>query len=79
MLLGLNMPKEKEIAEASDVGSRELTDDAIRERAYQLFEQRGCEHGHDLDDWLVAEAELMGKKPSARADQSQHNTKGAAA
>jgi Protein of unknown function (DUF2934) len=64
------MPKEKEIAEASDVGSRELTEDAIRTRAYQLFEQRGCEHGHHLDDWLQAEAELVGKKPIARADES---------
>ena len=73
------MPKGKEIAEASDAGSRELTEDTIRTRAYQLFEQRGCEHGHDLDDWLVAEAELMGKKPSARADQSTTQHKVAAA
>jgi hypothetical protein len=31
---------------------------AIRLHAYELFEQRGKEHGHDLDDWLQAEAEL---------------------
>ena len=24
-------------------------------RAYELFEQRGCQHGGDLDDWLQAE------------------------
>jgi Protein of unknown function (DUF2934) len=30
----------------------------IRVRAYELFEQRGREDGHDLDDWLRAEAEL---------------------
>jgi hypothetical protein len=30
----------------------------IRVRAYELFEQRGREDGHDLDDWLQAEAEL---------------------
>jgi hypothetical protein len=29
----------------------------IRERAYELYENRGGEHGHDLDDWLKAEAE----------------------
>ena len=73
------MPRDKEIAETSDAGSQELTEDIIRTRAYQLFEQRGCEHGHDLDDWLVAEAELMGKKPSARADQSTTQHKVAAA
>ena len=31
----------------------------IRVRAYELFEQRGREPGHDLDDWLQAEAELV--------------------
>jgi Protein of unknown function (DUF2934) len=30
----------------------------IRVRAYELFEQRGREHGHDLDDWLRAESEV---------------------
>ena len=30
----------------------------VRARAYELFEQRGREHGHDLDDWLQAEAEI---------------------
>lgn len=35
--------------------------EAIRLRAYSIFEQRGREHGHDLDDWLIAEAEVVGK------------------
>jgi hypothetical protein len=30
----------------------------IEVRAYELFEQRGREDGHDLDDWLQAEAEI---------------------
>jgi hypothetical protein len=30
----------------------------IKVRAYELFEQRGREPGHDLDDWLQAETEL---------------------
>jgi hypothetical protein len=30
----------------------------IRVRAYELFEQRGREERHDLDDWLQAEAEV---------------------
>ena len=30
----------------------------IRVRAYELFEQRGREEGHDLDDWLQAESEI---------------------
>jgi hypothetical protein len=33
---------------------------AIRSRAYSIYEQRGCEHGHDIDDWLIAEVEVVG-------------------
>jgi len=33
-------------------------DDAIRGRAYEIYEQRGAGDGHDLDDWLEAEHEL---------------------
>ena len=32
----------------------------IARRAYELYEARGREDGHDLDDWLRAEAEIMG-------------------
>jgi len=35
----------------------------IRIRAYELYEQRGGEHGHDFDDWLQAELELTQQKP----------------
>ena len=37
-------------------GGSELQDQ-IRARAYQLYEQRGRDDGHDLDDWLQAEAQ----------------------
>jgi hypothetical protein len=30
----------------------------IEVRAYELFEQRGREEGHELDDWLQAESEI---------------------
>lgn len=30
----------------------------IQDRAYSYFEQRGCQGGNDLDDWLRAEAEI---------------------
>ena len=32
-------------------------------RAYELYEQRGGEHGHDIEDWLLAELELTQQKP----------------
>jgi HSP20 family protein len=34
--------------------------EAVRERAFDLFEQRGREPGHDQEDWLQAERELFG-------------------
>ncbi len=29
--------------------------DAIRLKAYELYTQRGCQNGNDLQDWLAAE------------------------
>lgn len=32
---------------------------AIARRAYELFEARACDHGHDWEDWFQAESELL--------------------
>ncbi len=32
---------------------------AIARRAYELFDTRGREHGHDWEDWFRAESELL--------------------
>ena len=34
----------------------------IRRRAYELYEQRGRNDGHELNDWLQAESELTQPK-----------------
>lgn len=31
----------------------------IAKRAYQLFIERGGQHGRDMDDWLSAQRELL--------------------
>ena len=36
------------------------SEDAIRRRAYQLYEKRGRTHGHALEDWVTAETEIAG-------------------
>ena len=36
--------------------------DRIRVRAYELYLERGREPGHDTEDWLRAEAELMAQQ-----------------
>jgi len=35
--------------------------DQIASKAYERFEQRGCCHGVDQDDWYSAENELNGE------------------
>ncbi len=41
----------------------------LREAAYYRFVQRGFAHGHDLDDWLAAEAELDSARPKRQAPE----------
>ena len=44
-----------------------LTDRDIARRAFEIFCERECEHGHDLDDWLQAEREVRGSVETAVA------------
>ena len=37
--------------------------DEIRSRAFALYESRGREDGHALDDWLNAERQVMHPPP----------------
>ena len=41
-------------------------EERIRRRAYELYEQRGRVDGFALDDWLQAEAEILGKQTGQR-------------
>jgi HSP20 family protein len=36
---------------------------SVARRAYEYFEARGCEFGHDIEDWFRAESELMRRVP----------------
>jgi len=42
-----------------------IPEQAIRERAYQIYVQRGSKGGHAEGDWLTAEAELKELKAKA--------------
>ena len=48
-----------------------LSDDEIREkvalRAYEIYEDRGGNHGRDLDDWLQAEDEVLAEIEEKKA------------
>jgi hypothetical protein len=39
------------------------TEEEIRIRAFTLYLQRGSNDGHDIDDWLEAERELVAATP----------------
>ena len=34
-------------------------EELVRRRAYEIYEQRGSEYGHELEDWLQAEREVL--------------------
>lgn len=42
-------------------------EEEIRRRSYELFEARGGQEGHELEDWLRAEEEIKGGKSNAVA------------
>jgi hypothetical protein len=54
-------PRATQSTAKTDVVTR-VSAEAVSRRAYSLFEARGSEHGHDVDDWLVAETELLNGK-----------------
>ena len=37
------------------------TFEAIAKRSYEMYLERGAQPGHEVEDWLAAEAELGGK------------------
>jgi Protein of unknown function (DUF2934) len=45
----------------------DLLQEQIRIRAFELYELRGREDGHDLDDWLHAESEIVQQRAKAVA------------
>ena len=54
----LTLPK-KTVAGVLQVSAAAGIENKVRERAYQLYEGRGCEPGQDKQDWLQAEHEIL--------------------
>ena len=49
------------------IHARPNLEEEIRRRAFELYEERGREHGHDIEDWVRAEAEVTGTALETRA------------
>lgn len=47
--------------------AEETGEEQIRLRAYELYEAHGRTDGHDVEDWLEAEAEITGRTQRAAA------------
>jgi len=53
------MPEPKKIALTAN--PQPPSENSIRLRAFEIYEERGREEGHDVEDWIKAESELLGK------------------
>ena len=66
------MPPKRKLSPVVTVGSRaprarsRPMQEKIRFRAYQIYLDRGGEHGRDVEDWLKAERELLKKHKKAQ-------------
>ena len=52
----------------------EIVQDMIRKKAYELHEQRGGEHGRDLEDWLEAERTVRAGMRKRNKEARSRNT-----
>jgi len=60
MLTSPPIPRIDEAAAPIDVSSQaDELDRMIAEAAYYIAQQRGFEPGHEIDDWLAAEAQVL--------------------
>jgi hypothetical protein len=53
---------------------KEPSREDIAHRAYELYTQRGCEPGKDIEDWVRAQKELASevvRKNEGRLDRSK--------
>lgn len=59
------MSQPQEINRPADRARSE--EEEIRARAYEFYQQRGGEDGHDAEDWLRAEEEIRQKTSIRKA------------
>jgi hypothetical protein len=69
MTTSKNVNPVPETATHSDVQTTSATDlnERVRTLAYTLYEQRGRQEGYAEQDWLQAEAEILGLEKTFKA------------
>lgn len=53
------MPSKKPKAKKTHLPPESVEREAVTRLAYELYVRRGCEPGHDVEDWLMAEQILV--------------------
>ena len=56
------MDRQTPISSETDTTFSIDTQEQVRRRAFEIYVQRGAQDGHDLDDWLQAEAEIISQQ-----------------
>jgi len=54
-------PTTKNLRTFGRTAAEDNREEQIRTRAYELYEARNRGEGHDVEDWLEAEAEITGR------------------
>ncbi len=44
-------------------------EDTVKQRAFELYINRGGIHGNDQEDWFLAEQEVRGKNDDSKANK----------
>ncbi len=70
-----NTTEPREVASSESAEAEHL--EQTRVRAYELFCQRGGEHGRHFDDWLEAERELRQESIVSRSDGRENGNSAA--
>ena len=65
--MGAIMKVQKRTEPVATIDDPTQFEEKVRRRAYELYEARGREDGHELEDWLKAEAEIAGGRQKAAA------------
>ena len=59
------MDRQTPISSETETTSSIDTQEQVRRRVFEIYEQHGREDGHELDDWLQAEAEVVSGQSKA--------------
>jgi hypothetical protein len=63
----MKTPKSISVETAQPADSNSGVQEQIRQRAYELYQQRGGHEGLELEDWLQAENEILGTQALTQA------------